>query len=165
MLGFFFGIFFINLVAKETVYTVGIFDHYFLKNYTNTQIEINEYIFYLFKIRIIPFLFLFMFSFTIFKKVITIISIVWTGISSGIISSLAVMHMGIKGILLCLVSGIPHFLLYVPAYFVLLWYMYQIPQSKWTWNKSVFVVLTLFMGLILEAYVNPMLMTIFIKTL
>ena len=48
---------------------------------------------------------------------------------------------------------------------VVIWYSYTYPQNKWNAQKSIFIGLAMVMGIILEAYVNPILMQAFLKTL
>jgi pheromone shutdown protein TraB len=165
MPGFLLGILYVNLIMKKYAVEPGIFSDYFLKQYQTTEIVAQEYIWYLLKIRMIPFLLLLGLSFTKLRKVSSMAFLVWTGFSSGMLLSMAVLAMGIKGSILCIVGILPQFLLYVPSYMVVIWYGYTYPQNKWNTQKSIFAALTMVVGLILEAYVNPILMQAFLSTL
>ena len=79
--------------------------------------------------------------------------------------SMAVLGMGIKGSILCIVGILPQFLLYIPAYMVVIWYGYTYPQNRWNTQKSIFVGLAMAVGVLLEAYVNPGLIHAFLGTL
>lgn len=125
----------------------------------------REYIWYLIRVRTIPFLVLLGLAFTKIRKAASIAFIVWTGFSGGMLLSMGVLGMGIKGSILCIVGILPQFLLYIPAYMVVIWYSYTYPQNKWNAQKSIFVGLAMTVGIILEAYVNPILMQAFLKTL
>lgn len=77
----------------------------------------------------------------------------------------AVMQIGIKGVILCVVGLMPHVLFYTAGYVMLLWYLFCYPQIKWDFMKSVCFVLLIAVGVVLECYVNPALMKMFLKTL
>ena len=165
MPGFLLGILYVNLIMKQYTAEPGIFSDYFLKQYQSVSIVAEEYIWYLIKIRAVPFLILLGLAFTKMRKAASIAFLVWTGFSSGMVLSMAVLSMGIKGSILCIVGILPQFLLYVPAYMVIIWYSYTYPQNKWNTQKSIFLGLTMLVGIILEAYVNPILMQGYLRTL
>lgn len=165
MPGFLFGILYVNLIMKKYTAEPGIFSDYFLKQYQTVEIVAKEYIWYLIRIRAVPFLVLLGLAFTKVRKVASIAFLVWTGFSSGMLFSMAVLEMGIKGSILCVVGILPQFLLYIPAYMVVIWYGYTYPQNKWNTQKGIFVGLAMVVGVILEAYVNPILMLAFLGTL
>ena len=51
------------------------------------------------------------------------------------------------------------------GYLALLWYLYTYPQIRWNLTKTVIFLLLLAVGMLLECYVNPVLMQLFIRTL
>lgn len=165
MPGFFLGILYVNLIAKQYTAEPGIFSDYFLKQYAVADVVAHEYIFYLARIRILPFLLIIGLSFTKIRKFSALAFLLWTGFSSGMLLSMAVLGMGVKGSILCIVGVLPHFLFYIPAYVVVLWYCFMYPQNRWNQQKTIFVVLTITVGVVLEAYVSPVLMELFLKTL
>lgn len=89
----------------------------------------------------------------------------WTGFLGGMLLTMAAFSMGVKGIILCIVGVLPQFILYIPAYVVLLWYAMNVSISTWNRQKTVFVVLMMTMGIVLEAYINPLFLQVFLKTL
>lgn len=165
MPGFLLGILYVNLIMKKYAAEPGIFSDYFLKQYQTAEIVAQEYVWYLVKIRVTPFLLLLGLAFTKVRKTSSIVFLVWTGFSSGMLLSMAVLSMGIKGSILCIIGIFPQFLLYIPAYMVVIWYSYTYPKNKWNTQKSVFVAMMMAAGLILEAYINPVLMHAFLSTL
>lgn len=165
MPGFLLGIFYVNLIMKKYTAEPGIFSDYFLKQYQSASIVVQEFIWYLTKIRFVPFLLLLGLAFTKVRKISTVAFLVWTGFSSGMLLSMAVLDKGIKGSLLCLVGTFPQFLFYIPAYMVVIWYGYTYPQNSWNVQKSVFVGLAMVGGGIMEVYVNPIVMQAFLSTL
>lgn len=165
MPGFLIGILYVNLAAKQMGADPGIFSEYFLKQYGTVHIAVPEYIWYLLQIRVLPFLVLLGLSFTKFRRVSVVLFMVWTGFSSGILLSMAVLSMGIKGCILCIVGILPQFMFYIPAYLMTLWYSYTYPRIQWNVQKSIFTALMILMGLIMEVYVNPVVMRLFLSTL
>ncbi|CUX41701.1 stage II sporulation protein M [Clostridium sp. C105KSO13] len=165
MPGFLLGILYVNLIMKKYTAEPGIFSDYFLKQYQTAEIVAQEYIWYLIKIRVTPFLLLLGLSFTKLRKFSSIAFLIWTGFSCGMLLSMAVLGMGVKGSILCFVGILPQFLLYVPAYMVVIWYGYTYPKNRWNMQKTVFAGVAMVIGIVLEAYVNPILMQAFLSTL
>ena len=165
MPGFILGILYMNLFAKRYMAEVGIFSDYFLNQFGSVEIVIDEYIWYLLRLRVLPFLALLGVAFTKLRKAAAVLFMVWTGISSGILISSAVLELGIKGSFLCIVGILPQFIFYIPAYLVLIWYCCVYPQNRWNYQKTVFAAVMMAVGLILEAYVNRILVKAFLQTL
>lgn len=165
MPGFLLGIIYVNFIARKYMAEPGIFSDYFLNQFQSSSIDAREYIWYLLRLRAVPFLVLAGLSFTKARKISAVLFLVWTGISGGILISAAVLNMGIKGSLLCIVGLFPQFLLYIPAYVVLLWHCYTAPQTHWNRQKTLFVSLAMAVGIILEMYVNPVLVKAFLSVL
>lgn len=165
MPGFLLGVLYVNLLAKKYVAEPGIFSDYFLNQFQSVEIVPEEYVWYLLRLRLLPFLALGGLSFTKARKIAAVLFMIWTGISGGILISTAVLSMGLKGSLLCMTGIFPQFLCYIPAYLVLVWYCYSYPQIRWNRQKTVFAAVMLSAGIILEIYVNPFLVRTFLSTL
>lgn len=165
MPGFLFGILYVNFIMKKYTAEPGIFSDYFLKQYQSVEIIAKEYIWYLLKVRVVPFLLLLVLAFTKIRKLSSIAFLTWTGFSGGMLLSMAVLSMGIKGSILCIIGILPQFLLYIPAYMVVIWYGYTYPQNHWNTQKGIFIGLTMSVGILLELYINPIIMQAFLKTL
>lgn len=165
MPGFLMGILYVNFIVKQYIAEPGIFSVYFLKQYAAVDIIAGEYMLYLLRVRVLPCVFLVGLAFTKMRKFSAVAFLLWTGFSSGMLLTMAVVGMGVKGIILCIVGILPHFLCYIPACIVVLWYCWMYPQNRWNKQKTVFVILMGMMGLILEAHVNPVLMKAFLGTL
>lgn len=165
MPGFVLGIIYVNFIAVKYIAEPGMFSVYFLEQYQTVDIVAGEYLWYLLRVRVFPFFVLAGLSLTKAKKAAAVLFLVWAGISGGILISLAAAEMGIKGSLLCIIGILPQFLFYIPAYLVLLWYAYAYPASQWNRQKTIFVSFMMGAGLILEVYVNPMLVRAFIAAL
>lgn len=163
--GFLLGILYVNFIVKQYIAEPGIFSTYVMRQYASVEIIAGEYMLYLVRVRLLPAVFLAGMSFTKLRKLSAAGFLLWTGFSSGMLLTMAVIGMGVKGIFLCIVGILPHFLCYIPAGIVVLWYCWMYPQNRWNRQKTVFVVLMLLMGLILEAYVNPVWMKAFLGIL
>lgn len=162
MLGFFIGILYANIVSKQLITSTGIFSEYFLSQYVETEIIMEDYLPYILKIRVFPLLLLLLLGTTKARKPAVAGFIGWTGFSSGMLMVAAIMQMGMRGIALCAIGIAPQFFFYVFAYVIALWYLYMYPVSRWNVGKTVFVLMGLSMGVLLEVYVNPILMKMFL---
>lgn len=165
MPGFLCGILYVNLTAGEYLTDSGIFSEYFLKQYATVEVSVPEYMMYLAGIRLFLFLVMAGSVFTRFRKAAAYGFLVWTGFSGGMLLAMGAFSLGVKGVLLCITGMLPHFLFYIPAYAVLLWYAMTAPYNRWNRQKTIFVVLMMGMGLVLEGYVSPVLVKAFLKTL
>lgn len=89
----------------------------------------------------------------------------WLGMGGGYFLTQAVMRYGIKGVLLLPAGCFPHYLLYLPAfYMLLLWcerlygYIYlkrEFPGWGSTAARLILILLAVFAGIFLESHVNP----------
>lgn len=155
MLGFLCGILYANLIAQKYLTETGIFHTYFLSCYTRLKIEDADYLWYLLRWRILPFLILAMSCLTGLGKAAAVLCLLWTGFAAGILAVTGVLRMGGGGILLCLAGMLPQFLFYITGYAVLLWYLYAYPETEWNPAKTVFVAVMMGAGILTEVYVNP----------
>lgn len=160
--GFLFGVIYMNLVVKKYGAETGIFSDLFLSKFSSVQIDVWSYLPYLLRLRLMPVIALAVLSFTRFRKAAAVAFLIWTGFTGGIALSFAADGLGLKGSLLCAVSVLPQFLFYVPACVILLWYCLSAPRTRWNRQKTVFLIATMAAGILLELYVNPVLVREFI---
>ena len=66
---------------------------------------------------------------TKFRKAAVLLFLMWTGLLSGLILTVAVMQRGFGGILLCLVGVLPQLPLYTAGYLILLWFLFHSPSA------------------------------------
>ncbi len=165
MAGFFIGILYANIISGDYILNAGILDDFFLENYIKTDVDMSGYLCYVAYIRLLPVLVLAALSRAKLRKGAALGCIVWTGFSCGLILAAAVMKMGVKGILLCLLSMLPQGICYVTAYIMLLWYLYFYPQVKWNASKTLCFAIFMMVGIVLECYVNPVIMKLFLQAL
>ena len=153
--GFFVGILYENIISKSQGISPELFQSYFLKQFTQIEIVMEEYLWYVAKARVIPFLVLLLFGCLRWKKTIVSIYISWVGFLFGIIGVSSVLQLGIKGVLFCLTGLFPHMIFYVLAYGMYLLHLYRYPSSHWNSTKTVFVILMMILGIVLETYLSP----------
>ncbi len=165
MLGFFAGIIYANLMSKDYIASIGIFNDFFLDQYSQAEIDVMEYMWYVIRIRVTPVILIAALGSTRLRRAVAAAFLAWTGFGGGMIMTSAVLKMGIKGLILCLIALTPHFIFYAAGYMVLLWYLYTCPESKWNMAKTVRMILFITVGVLLECYVNPIIMELFLKTL
>jgi len=161
--GFFAGILYENMISKSQGMSLAIFQTYFLKQYIQTEIIVEEYLGYVLRARVFPFVWLCILACLRWKKMLVGACLIWTGFLAGVITVSAVLQHQIKGILLCLSGMFPHMICYSLAYGVFLAYLYQYPKRQWNGAKTVFVVITMLVGILLETYINPLLMKFVIR--
>lgn len=162
--GFLTGILYANLVSKQYMST-GIFSSYFLEQYKAVEFIEEEYFFYILKNRMVGFLILILLGSTKIRKIAVMASVLWIGISSGILIVSSIIQLGAKGILLCLIGMTPHFIFYFLSYIVIIWYFFTYPASRWNTSKTIFTLVMIASGMVTEVFVNPILMKMFLSTL
>lgn len=165
LLGFLIGILYANLFAEEYIISSGILNDYFLSQYSQIEIEAEKYLWYLIRLRFFSIVCVGALGCTRLKKPVVAGVLLWTGFSGGILMTSAVMKIGVKGIFLCLSGLLPHFLCYVAVYLVVLWYLLQYPHGRWNMTKTVYCVLLMLLGILMECYINPVLLKMFIRML
>lgn len=164
MAGFLGGILYTNLISKDYVAVLGIFNDYFLNQYVQIDIADGSYLWYLIKIRITPLVCIILLGATRIRKLAVVVFLIWTGFLCGMIFTSATLKMGVKGILLCLVALLPQMVFYMAGYVILLMGVYYYPKINWNIQKTIAVMLAICMGIALECYMNPVLVKMFLKT-
>ena len=161
--GFFVGILYENIVSRRYGLSIDIFQTYFLQQYKQTEIVAEKYLGYVLKARVVPLMGLCVLACVRWKKILAGVSVCWTGFLAGVMMVSAVMQLGAKGVLFCMVAMFPHIICYGLAYGILLSYFYRYPKARWNYAKTVFVILVMFTGILLETYLNPLLMKLVIQ--
>lgn len=155
LIGFGTGILYANFVAKNYVTMTGIFHEYFLNQYTQMTIANEDYLFYLLRWRGMPLVLVVCVANLGLRKITAGGIILWTGFAAGILSVSAVLGMGLSGMFVCIAGVFPQYLLYIPAYFMLIRYYFDYPKSEWNGTKTGFVAIMMVAGILTEAYLNP----------
>ena len=163
--GFFVGIIYENLVARESALLSDVFLRSNLERYLQTNIISEKYLWYVIKARTLLLAIVCILGCFRWKKLFVVLCLSTCGFFAGMMSVTAVMQLGIKGVLLCIVGILPQGIFYAMAYSMLLAYWFRYPQSRWNKAKMLFVALVFLVGIVLETYVSPVLVKLIIKIL
>ncbi len=163
MVGFLAGILFSNLASADYLQSVGMFHDYFLSRYTADDIRTGDFFWYVFWIRCLPVAVLFISSGSRLRRVVGALFLAWTGFEVGMVFTVAVMKLGARGIVLCLMAAFPHFLLYFAGYFLLLWQMFHAAAGM-DFQKAAAILVLFAAGMVLECLVNPVIMQFVIQS-
>ena len=164
--GFVGGILYANTGARDHILAAGIFSDYFLEQYTQAEIQTQDYFWYILSVRagLLEVIAL-MGQMKKLRRWIVAAVLVWTGFLGGLFFTAAVIKLGPVGILFCLAAIIPQALFYIAGYGIVLWYFYSFPRASWNSAKTVGTILTIGVGIISESYLNPIFLKIFLKTI
>ncbi len=163
-----------ELLIKET----GVFGPQFLSSLENSEIEENAFLAYVIRKRMKEYIMLGILSTTFLGIAAVYFFIIWQGIISGMVLATVFVRFGLKGIILLVAGMFPHQLLFIPATVMMLIWSYQncsifYYPGKYTGpgyhHKNqvfmrqgfllIWILCVVFIGCILECYVNPILLT------
>ena len=154
--GFVGGILYANTGARDHILAAGIFSDYFLEQYTQAEIQTQDYFWYILSVRAgLLGVIALMGQMKKLRRWIVAAVLVWTGFLGGLFFTAAVIKLGPVGILFCLAAIIPQALFYIAGYGIVLWYFYSFPRASWNSAKTVGTILTIGVGIISESYLNP----------
>lgn len=165
MAGFLLGILYTNIMSGQYLSSGGMFSEYYMSQYLHTEIQAEEYFWYILPIRILPLMLLALAGKIKFRRWAAAGVLAWTGFLLGILFTAAIMQLGIKGILVCLAALFPQGIFYAAGYGLVLWHLYLYPQIRWNLTKTIAVAAVILVGIILECYTNPIFMKIVLKTI
>lgn len=158
MASFLGGILYANIVADKYATVTGVFHQGLLDQYITREVVSTDYLIYLLRNRLLPLALIGVAATTKYRKVSAALFLVWTGFSGGLLAVISVLRMGGIGMLLYLVALLPHYPFYILGYALIIWYCFKHPDSKWNPWKTGFILVTFAAGIILEAYVNPIIL-------
>ena len=104
MSGFLAGILYANMVSDSYLESYGVFSEYFLRQFQITEIIPEAYLGYLLRIRIIPAGVLLAAGCTRWKQMVVVVTLLWTGLTSGIVLTSGILQLGATGIVICAVG-------------------------------------------------------------
>ena len=164
MFGFLIGNIYANLFAKDYIISIGIFSEQFFEKYLTTKINESRYMLYLFRIRVVPAIILYMTKFTKAKKITVCLFLIWTGFLCGIVVAASIIQMGFLGSVFALLTTFPHMIFYFATYILLLQNISSKPRKKQNIWQIVVIFLVLCIGIVTECYINPLIIKMFVKT-
>lgn len=185
LFGFFIGVFLMNLWKNILITGTGFLDEEMLYQMKYTQIDVNNFFYYVLQKRLALFAGLAVLATTYLGLVTTYGAFWWFGFAGGMFMAAAAIRYGIKGILLLAAALLPQYFLYVPAFWLLLNWCYRIcctmyfpakiysePEKQFRSKKAFFIthglqllilLLVVIIGICLESYVNPIFITKLLK--
>ena len=103
MLGFFLGIIYLNVASTRYVVDVGIWSEWFRSQYLGYDLKSFDYMWYVAQIRLLPAGGLAILGGTKFRKIASYLFLLWAGLASGMILTSALLMLGVKGLILCVI--------------------------------------------------------------
>ncbi len=162
LLGFIAGILYVNLLASDYLMMTGIFNSYYLQEFTMSNLSVEDYLPNVLYVRITPVIILLIVAYSKWNKVVVYCFCAWTGFLSGIYMSLGIAQVGFKGIILCILGIFPHMVFYGISYLIILIFVYKYPKSGWSAIKILVVMMCMVSGVVLEVLINPQILKWFI---
>lgn len=147
-----------NLVIDNITDKIGMFDDEFKNAFMSVSLDGTLYLRYILKLRLKEYLCFLLVLFTPAAIAGIYIFMFFVGISLGLMISVCVMNMGIKGMLIYAICFIPQYIIYAITVFFMVSY---IEKRQINIKKTVIVILIslifLIAGAIYEAYISPFL--------
>lgn len=165
VVGFLLGIIYENVILKNSAVTTELFLRSNLQRYLQTEVITEKYLWYVIKERVLLLGVICILSCMKWKKMFVSLCLGLIGFLAGMFSVLAVLQLGIKGILFCVAGMFPQAIFYGLVYGILFTYWFCFPESQWNRAKMVFVIIMFLAGVIVEAYINPVIVKAIIRIL
>lgn len=161
--GFLLGILYVNMDVKKTGIAVDVWHKFYIERFESANVISEQLFWYVIRTRIGSIVAIFLLGSLKWKKTGMILWCGWTGFLFGILLVSSILQIGIKGIVVSIAGMVPHMLFYIPSYVIVLRYIYEYPRKQWNLQKTVFVVLSILVGSVLESYLNPIVMRLVAK--
>lgn len=151
------GIITANLVDANATNDNGTLTRYYLKQLEYSKWNSSELFVHVAGFRCVLFVSLLLLGLLCKGYLIHDLFVAWNGFSYGYFCVSVICGFGLYGLLFCIASVFPQFVVYVPLY----WYLIQLTtirrkEIKPSWfGKLFFLVLLLILGILLESYINP----------
>ena len=162
VVGFFIGVIYENIIFKRQFVTTEIFSKSNLQRFLQTDVIAEKYFWYVIKDRLFFLLLICVLGCTKWKKTVVTVCLLLVGFFTGTLCVASALVFGMKGILLCIAGLLPHMLFYGLLYGLLFTYWFHYPEKQWNRVKLLFVFLTFIIGILLEIYVNPIIVKLII---
>lgn len=165
VVGFFVGVICQNIISRNHIFMSEVFSRSNLERYRGVSVIEKEYLWYVVKTRAVMLCLIWLLGKLKWKKLYVLACLGISGFFFGVLLVTATIQLGMKGILLCLVGVLPQAIFYIAAYTMLWTYWYRYPDSRWNHAKTLFVLMTYLVGILLETYVNPIVVKLIIGIL
>ncbi len=172
------GILAINLGKSAFVESTGLFDESVLSGMKYMTVDDSALFYYVLRKRMIVFLAMAILATTYLGFVICVGAAAWCGMASGAFVAVLTVRYGVKGVVLAIVSVFPQYLFYIPAAVLMLGWclgLYRAIYSRGACgetNKAFYIKylgrlggisILVITGCLMEGYVNPRLLTAYLK--
>lgn len=163
LIGLFGGLIYGWLFAPDYIEKVGFLSDAFLLAYLKQDIEKNQLFSYLLKGRMISLVFIWLLGSSVLGNVLIFGALIWSGFSVGLYVMAGFFKRGISGLGFCVAAVFPQILFYLPAYGLVFMAAYKIIGRRDVRKEGVIKYcivlfasfLLLFLGILMESYVNP----------
>lgn len=154
------GIVLANLLGADSFQKNGSLTRYYLKQFQYAEIQPQELLWHVGSNRLVLFLALLVLGTIPKGKLVHLLFVAWSGFAYGYFCVMSISAFGAKGLFLCFLALFPHFFAYVPAYLGLVELSGRRREhTGWRRITAVLFLLTvLFVGILLESYVNPLIL-------
>jgi len=165
---FFLGILLANVIQDSSKNRFFMLNEYYMQQFKHAEIDYNQLLLFVLENRIPMILLLILLSFTVVGIVSQILFVGYYGASFGFLCVMAITNFGWKGFIYIGGFLFPHYLFYIPFYllFLKLFVMKkeEIPLERTALIKQIGIMILLFsMGIIVESYVNPLVLIKLLK--
>lgn len=169
------GIVLMNIGREWLITEEGIFSTAEIGRLKYLEIDSGNFFLYVLKKRLKNMLILVLLSTTVLGNTVIYGSLIWQGVLAGMTITAAMIRFGIKGMLFIVVSIFPHQFLLFPAMIMLLIWCYDNCAGRRTLSvkksgqymgrglSMFWIVMIVFVGCLLESYVNQMLVSDMLK--
>lgn len=159
---FFLGIIAANLYGRGKLEQYGIINSYFIQQLKYVSVSKSDFLVYIISIRLPGMLLLLVLGMTSLYKAVHGVFLSWAGFSLGFLCVAAISNLGIAAVLLLLGFLFPHCLFYGASYLMTVRMQWKYHEAytkrrivEWGVLWSI-ILLLLLIGMITEAYINPL---------
>lgn len=178
LFGFFMGVFVMNMWKNALLGSTGFLNEEMLYQMKYARIDAQLFRGYVLQKRLTLFALLVMFATTYLGIAVAYGALIWFGFSFGMLLASCTIRYGFKGVLLFFSALLPQYLIYVPVFWMLLHWCYEVcasvyfpsriyKEAQYRSRKAFvaakgiqlfFYLLVVIIGILLESYVNPQLL-------
>lgn len=154
-----------NIIAQKRIIDIPVFQEQNLLLITQSEVILEEFIWYVVRARAVLCVILFLPLFTKNKRRMVNLYLCIFAFLAGGLCVASVLEQGFYGIFILVASLMPQYFLYGLAWSILFLYCYHYPKVKMNITKMVVFLLFYLAGIVLEIYVNPMILKFVISVL
>lgn len=179
-IGMFLAVIIVNLGKNILLENTTLLDEYTLYNMKYMTVDSSVLFYYILKTRLKSMILLVILSTTYLGMIVCAGATLWYGVCAGGYLAMAMLRYGVKGILLVVAGVLPQFILYVPAFVLLIRWCEGVYRGIYLYKgikteagdslllpryllQLVCILALVLIGCILESFINPHIMTGLLK--